>query len=51
LGFSINYSTGEMTANVGTDAAVYDCGTFVEHALLPATMAPSVTSSGILQLA
>jgi hypothetical protein len=51
LGFSINYSTGEMTANVGTDDAVYDCGTFVEHALLPATMAPSVTSSGILQLA
>ena len=51
LGFSINYSTGEMTADVGTDAAVYDCGTFVEHALLPATMAPSVTSSGILQLA
>jgi len=51
LGFSINYSTGELTANVGTDDPVYDCGTFVEHALLPATMAPSVTSSGILQLA
>ena len=51
LGFSINYSTGELTANVGTDDPVYDCGTFVEHALLPATMAPSVTSAGILQLA
>jgi hypothetical protein len=51
LGFSIDYSTGEMTANVGTDDAVYDCGTFVEHALLPASMTPSVTSSGILQLA
>lgn len=50
-GFSINYSTGEMTANVGTDDPVYDCGTFVEHALLPASMTPSVTSSGVLQLA
>lgn len=50
-GFTINYSTGELTANVGTDDPVYDCGTFVEHALLPATMTPSVTSAGVLQLA
>jgi len=50
LGFSINYQTGELTATVGTDET-YDCGTFVEETLLPSSMAVSVTSAGILQLA
>jgi len=50
LGFSINYQTGELTATTGTDET-YDCGTFVEETLLPSSMAVSVTSAGILQLA
>jgi hypothetical protein len=50
LGFTVNYTTGELTAVTGTDET-YDCDTFVEETLLPSNMTVSVTSAGILQLA